>query len=116
MRKKHKLLYEFIEQYICFPRADENGVYPGKTTLLTDYALERYERMKRKAIDVYVVLVLNAFNNAKVSQEAYTSLAAAQEFCKGRADKPEQLTRYCFKSKVYTYQIYWTTLVLNCGG
>lgn len=116
MRKKHKLLYEFIEQYICFPRADENGVYPGKTTLLTDYALERYERMKRKAIDVYVVLVLNAFNNAKVSQEAYTSLAAAQEFCKGRADKPEQLTRYCFKSKVYTYQIYWTSLVLNCGG
>ena len=72
--------------------------------------------MKRKTIDVYVVLVLNAFNNAKVSQEAYTSLAAAQEFCKGRADKPEQLTRYCFKSKVYTYQIYWTTLVLNCGG
>ena len=71
------------------------------------------KRKKRKAIDVYVVLVLNAFNNAKVSQEAYTSLAAAQEFCKGRADKPEQLTRYCFKSKVYTYQIYWTTLVLD---
>ena len=69
--------------------------------------------MKRKAIDVYVVLVLNAFNNAKVSQESYPSLTAAQEFCKGRGDAPKQVSEYCFKSLVYTYQIYSTTLVLE---
>lgn len=69
--------------------------------------------MKRKVIDVYVVLVLDAFNNAKVSQEVYLSLRAAQKFCKRRADLPEQLTEYCFKSKIFVYQIFFTTMVLK---
>ena len=71
------------------------------------------KKMKRQVIPVYVVVVFNHINNVRVSQESYPSLAAAQEFCKGRGDSPERVSDYCFKSLVYTYQIYSTTLVLE---
>ena len=69
--------------------------------------------MKLKVIYVYVVVVFDSFKNAKVSQESYPSLQAAQEFCRKRGDAPEQLSEYYFKSKIFSYQIFCTTLVLK---
>lgn len=47
---------------------------------------------------IYVILVENLLNGqVKVSQEAYSTLEAAQEFCKSRSGNITRLNRYKFK-------------------
>lgn len=54
---------------------------------------------------IYVVVVKGSLGHTKVSQEGYTTLEAAQEFCRKRADRPEEISPYLFKSIVNKYEI-----------
>jgi hypothetical protein len=54
---------------------------------------------------IYVVLVQQTrFNNAFVSQEAYSTLEAAQDFCERRYNT-EKVTDYLWTSNEYMYTI-----------
>lgn len=49
---------------------------------------------------IYVVLVNDLlYGQVKVSQEAYSTLEAAQEFCKSRSGNVTRLNRYKFKDE-----------------
>lgn len=41
----------------------------------------------------------------KISQECYTNYEKAKEFVLNRADKPEQISYFIFKSEQLTYSI-----------
>lgn len=45
------------------------------------------------------------YPTVKVSQEAYTGIIEAQEFCKNRSDNPEQVSEMVWKSEEYKYTI-----------
>lgn len=61
---------------------------------------------------VYAIQVtdLYTFRNS-ISKEAYDSYVKAKHFCENRADKPEKLNDYTYKSKEYKYKIIPLNLV-----
>ncbi len=61
---------------------------------------------------VYIVEVIPEASLGKVSQEGYTSLAKAQAFIEGRADKPKQITPFLYHTDDCTdYLIYEVKIV-----
>ena len=57
---------------------------------------------------IYVIEVVtfgDIYPTTKVSREAYTSIIDAQDFCKNRSDKPEQISDTVWKSDKYKYTI-----------
>ena len=57
-------------------------------------------------MNTYVIVVKSATGVLSVSQEAYPSLEAAQDFCLKRGDRPRALSEWIFKSDSFTYQIF----------
>lgn len=51
---------------------------------------------------VYVVLVTPEASPGKVSQEGYSSLAAAQAFVEGRAGNPQKISHWRYRDENYT--------------
>lgn len=58
---------------------------------------------------VYVVLAVDKFSHATVSQDSYTTLKEAQRFCLSRVGA-ERLDDYTFYGYGYIYKIYSTAL------
>lgn len=57
---------------------------------------------------IYVIEVMRLgglYPVTNVSQEAYTRIIEAQDFCKNRSDKPEQISEMVWKSDEYKYTI-----------
>lgn len=57
---------------------------------------------------IYVIEVMTLgglYPTTKVSQEAYTGIIEAQNFCKNRSDKPEQINEMVWKSDKFKYTI-----------
>ena len=59
---------------------------------------------------VYVVLAVDKFSHATVSQDSYTTLKEAQRFCLSREGVVDCLDDYTFIGCGYLYKIYSTTL------
>lgn len=56
---------------------------------------------------VFVVQVIPEGHLGRVSQEGYSSLTKAQAFIEGRADRPQKITEYMYRTADYTdYLIY----------
>lgn len=55
---------------------------------------------------VYAIQVtdLYTFRNS-ISKEVYDSYVKVKHFCENRADKPEKVNDYVYKSKEYIYRI-----------
>ena len=66
----------------------------------------------------YVVSVTNSSGKTRVSQEGYKTLEAAQEFCRNRADHPQEISPHEFKSIVYKYEISYVYVPIRseCNG
>lgn len=57
---------------------------------------------------IYVIEIIKLgglYPTSKVSQEAYTGIIEAQDFCKNRIDNPEKISEMKWKSKEYAYDI-----------
>ena len=53
---------------------------------------------------IYIIEVIkNGLSH--ISQEGYISLKAAQDFIRGRGDKPQEVTEFWFESDTHTYKI-----------
>jgi hypothetical protein len=58
-------------------------------------------------VRIYVVHVVPNKGLARISQEGYTTLAAAQAFIESRSDRPEKVTEYIYRTHDLTdYLIY----------
>ena len=53
---------------------------------------------------IYIIEVITN-TSVHVSQEGYFSLKDAQNFIKGRGDKPQEVTEFWFESDAHTYKI-----------
>lgn len=53
---------------------------------------------------IYIIEVITN-TSAHISQEGYISLKDAQNFIKGRGDKPQEVTEFWFESDAHTYKI-----------
>lgn len=53
---------------------------------------------------IYIIEVITN-TLVSVSQEGYISLKDAQDFIKGRSDKPDEVTEFWFESNTHTYKI-----------
>lgn len=59
-------------------------------------------------MNIYVIEIVKLgglYPTSKVSQEAYTGIIEAQDFCKNRSDNPEKISEMKWKSKEYVYNI-----------
>ena len=57
---------------------------------------------------IYIIEVMTLgglYPTTKVSQEAYTGIIEAQDFCKSRSDNPKQISEMVWKSDSYKYTI-----------
>lgn len=57
---------------------------------------------------IYVIEVMTLgglYPVTNISQEAYTGIIEAQNFCKNRSDNPEQINEMVWKSSKYKYTI-----------
>ena len=53
---------------------------------------------------IYIITVITD-NDTYISQEGYISLKDAQDFIKGRGDKPQEITEFWFESDTHAYKI-----------
>lgn len=61
---------------------------------------------------VYIVQVIPEASLGKVSQEGYSSLEKAQTFIEGRADKPQKVAPFMYRTEDFTdYLIYEVNIV-----
>ena len=60
----------------------------------------------KKIYIVEAVSYSSAINTRHISQEAYSTLEAAQDFCRSRIDEPCRLSDFKFMSDDNTYNIY----------
>ena len=57
---------------------------------------------------IYVIEVMTLgglYPVTNISQEAYTGIIEAQDFCKNRSDNPQKISEMIWKSSKYKYTI-----------
>lgn len=61
---------------------------------------------------VYAIQVTDLYSfHSVISKEAYDSYVKVKHFCENRADKPDKVNEYTYKSKEYKYKIIPLSLV-----
>lgn len=96
-----------IEPYI----EPDFSTFQGAEACATELRKDGYINVKvvrdysEKVYVIEVTTLDDSNSTTKISQKAYSKVDDAIEFCKTRADKPESVSDYTFRSDKYIYKI-----------